>query len=129
MFNAMKNMDFQSICMICVALDSNVLAYSNVLLLLQMSPADIQWVGEDPGVNRRQGFGGSGNGMRRSVGRGSVPGVGKGRGTAKGQSRKDFLPSQNGIGMKTPDDIQILHTDTLVKEVTENSSIVLFEIV
>ncbi|KAH1211081.1 Protein EMSY-LIKE 3 [Glycine max] len=83
----------------------------------RMSPADIQWVGEDPGVNRRQGFGGSGNGMRRSVGRGSVPGVGKGRGTAKGQSRKDFLPSQNGIGMKTPDDIQILHTDTLVKEV------------
>ncbi|KAG4382039.1 hypothetical protein AAZX31_15G252000 [Glycine max] len=85
--------------------------------LSEMSPADIQWVGEDPGVNRRQGFGGSGNGMRRSVGRGSVPGVGKGRGTAKGQSRKDFLPSQNGIGMKTPDDIQILHTDTLVKEV------------
>ena len=55
--------------------------------------------------------------MNRSVGRDGVPGAGRGRGAAKGQSRKDFLSSQNGIGMKTPDDIQILHTDTLVKEV------------
>ncbi|EOX96769.1 Emsy N Terminus/ plant Tudor-like domains-containing protein isoform 5, partial [Theobroma cacao] len=38
-------------------------------------------------------------------------------GFAKGPSRKDFLPSQNGIGKKALDDIQILHTDTLIKEV------------
>jgi hypothetical protein len=86
-------------------------------LLLQISPEDIQWVGEDPGTNHR--FGGSGQGINRSVGRDSVPGAGRGRGGTKGQSKKDFLPSQNGIRKKAPDDIQILHTDTLVKEVTE----------
>lgn len=46
-----------------------------------MSPENIQWVGEDPRVNHRRGFGGSGNGMSRFVGCGSVPGVGRGRGT------------------------------------------------
>nr|KYP31886.1 hypothetical protein KK1_047578 [Cajanus cajan] len=85
--------------------------------LSEISPEDIQWLGEDPGINYRQGFGGSANGMSRSIGRDSVPGAGRRRGTTMGQSRIDFLPSQNGIGMKTQDDIQILHTDTLVKEV------------
>lgn len=33
------------------------------------------------------------------------------------QSRKEFLPSQNGIGKKVYDDIELLNTDTLVKEV------------
>lgn len=61
--------------------------------------------------------------MNRSVGRDNVPGAGRGRGGTKGQSKKDLLPSQNGIGKKALDDIQILHTDTLVKEVTENGSI------
>ncbi|KAJ1409719.1 ENT domain [Sesbania bispinosa] len=82
-----------------------------------ISPEDIQWVGEDPGINHRGGFGGSGHGMNRSVGRDGVPGAGRGRGVTKGQSRKEFLSSQNGIGKKAPDDIQILHTDTLIKEV------------
>ncbi|WVZ02760.1 hypothetical protein V8G54_023566 [Vigna mungo] len=85
--------------------------------LSEISPEDIQWVGEDPGINHRGGFGGSGHGMNRSVGRDGVPGGGRGRGATKGQSRKDFLSSQNGIGKKAPDDIQILHTDTLIKEV------------
>ncbi|KAL2996666.1 hypothetical protein AAZX31_09G000300 [Glycine max] len=85
--------------------------------LSEISPEDIQWVGEDPGINHRGGFGGPGHGMNRSVGRDGVPGAGRGRGAAKGQSRKDFLSSQNGIGKKAPDDIQILHTDTLIKEV------------
>jgi len=61
--------------------------------------------------------------MNRSVGRDGVPGGGRGRGATKGQSRKDFLSSQNGIGKKAPDDIQILHTDTLIKEVMESISI------
>ncbi|KAJ7949099.1 protein EMSY-LIKE 3-like [Quillaja saponaria] len=85
--------------------------------LSEISPEDIQWVGEDPGINHRGGYGGSGHGMNRPVGRNGVPGAGRGRGGTKGQSRKDFLPSQNGIGKKAPDDIQILHTDTLIKEV------------
>ena len=92
---------------------------------MQISPEDIQWVGEDPGISRRGGFGGSGHGMNRPVGRDGIPGVGRGRGAAKGHSRKDFLPSQIGIGKKAPDDIKILHTDTLIKEVSETCYILI----
>lgn len=88
--------------------------------MLQISPDDIQWEGEDPGISHRGSYGGPGHGMNRSVGRDGGPGVGRGRGVTKGQSRKDFLPSQNGIGKKVLDDIQILHTDTLIKEVGES---------
>lgn len=35
----------------------------------------------------------------------------------KGQPKKDFLPSQNGIAKKVSDDIELLNTDALVKEV------------
>lgn len=55
--------------------------------------------------------------MNRPLGRDSGPGGGRGRGMVKGPSRKDFQPSQNGIGKKGPDDIQLLHTDSLIKEV------------
>lgn len=55
--------------------------------------------------------------MNRPIGRDSGPGAGRGRGVAKGHSRKDFLPSQNGIGKKAQDDIQIRHTASLIKEV------------
>lgn len=92
-------------------------------LLMQISPEDIQWEGEDPGVSRRGGYGGSGHGMNRPVGRDNVPGAVRGRGVGKGQSRKDFVPSQNGIGKKAPDDIQIRHTASLIKEASENSLI------
>ncbi|KAK4253656.1 hypothetical protein QN277_010303 [Acacia crassicarpa] len=85
--------------------------------LSEISAEDIQWVGEDPGINHRGGYSGPTHGMNRPGGRDSVPGAGRGRGTAKGQSKKDFLPSQNGIGKRAPDDIQIRHTDTLIKEV------------
>ena len=48
---------------------------------------------------------------------GAVTGAGRGRGTPKGQSKKDFQLSQNGIGKKAVGDIEIVHTDTLIKEV------------
>jgi hypothetical protein len=48
---------------------------------------------------------------------GAVTGAGRGRGTSKGQSKKDFPSSQNGIGKKAMGDIEIVHTDTLIKEV------------
>jgi hypothetical protein len=90
---------------------------------LQISPEDIQWVDEDPGISHRGNYGGSGHGINRSMGRdggpGPGPGPGRGRGVTKGQSRKELLPSQNGIGKKVPDDIQILHTDSLIREVCE----------
>ncbi|XP_057978735.1 protein EMSY-LIKE 3-like isoform X2 [Malania oleifera] len=85
--------------------------------LSEISPEDIQWEGEDPGISYRGGYGGAGHGMNRSLGHDGHPGAGRGRGVTKGQFKKDFPPSQNGIGKKALDDIQILHTDTLIKEV------------
>ncbi|XP_058203936.1 protein EMSY-LIKE 3-like isoform X2 [Rhododendron vialii] len=85
--------------------------------LAEISPEDIQWEGEDPGISRQGGFGGSGHVMGRSVGRDGGPAGGKGRGVMKGQSRKGFPSSQNGTGRKRSDEIKILQTDTLIKEV------------
>ncbi|KAJ8899208.1 hypothetical protein K2173_012384 [Erythroxylum novogranatense] len=84
--------------------------------LSEISPEDIQWEGGEPISSRRGGYGGFNQGMSRSTKREIVPGVGRGRGVSKGQ-RKDLFPAQNGIGKKMPDDIHILHTDTLMKEV------------
>lgn len=89
-------------------------------VLMQISPEDIQWVGEDPGISHRSGYGGFGHGINRSAGHDSIPSVGRGRGVTKGHSRKDFLPAQNGIGKKAPEDIKILQTDTLIKEVNKS---------
>ncbi|CAA2948739.1 EMSY-LIKE 3-like isoform X1 [Olea europaea subsp. europaea] len=83
--------------------------------LAEISPEDIQWEGEDPEISRRGGYGASGHGMSRPTGRGNAPGAGRGRGLTK--SRKDFPPSQNGIGKKGSDIIQLLPTDNLIKEV------------
>ncbi|KAL3815038.1 hypothetical protein ACJIZ3_016306 [Penstemon smallii] len=85
--------------------------------LSEISPDDIQWEGEDPGISQRGGYGGPGHGMSRPVGRDNAPAGGRGRGLGKVQSRKEFTQPQNGIGKKGPEDIQLLHTDTLIKEV------------
>ncbi|XP_028077848.1 protein EMSY-LIKE 3-like [Camellia sinensis] len=85
--------------------------------LAEISPEDIQWEGKDPGISRQAGYGVSGHVMGRSVGRDGGPTGGKGRGVMKGQPRKDFPPLQNGIGKKGSDEIQLLHTDNLIKEV------------
>lgn len=61
--------------------------------------------------------GGPAQGMVRPLGQDIAPGFGRGRGSAKGQSRKDLPPPQNGIGKKRLDDFQLLHTETLIKEV------------
>nr|DAD42212.1 TPA_asm: hypothetical protein HUJ06_000442 [Nelumbo nucifera] len=86
--------------------------------LKEISPEDIRWEGEDPGIISRSGRGGPGRGVKKSIGRGGVvPGAVRGRGTTKVPPKKDFPPSQNGIGKKSSDDIEILHTETLIKEV------------
>ncbi|KAL6513480.1 hypothetical protein OROGR_020966 [Orobanche gracilis] len=84
--------------------------------LSEISPEDIKWDGDDPGISRHGGYGGSMFGMSRPRDT-NAPGSGRGRGLTKNQLRKDIPPSQNGIGKKGPDDIQLLHTDTLIKEV------------
>ncbi|KMT08322.1 hypothetical protein BVRB_6g141460 [Beta vulgaris subsp. vulgaris] len=48
---------------------------------------------------------------------GAVSGAGRGCGTLKSQPKKTLRLPQNGIGRKGLTDIQLLHTDTLIKEV------------
>ncbi|KAK9671578.1 hypothetical protein RND81_12G039900 [Saponaria officinalis] len=67
--------------------------------IMEIPPEDIRWVNEDPGVSRRGGSG------ERSIA--PVPGA------ARKKLRND---QQNGV-VNMADDIEILHTDTLIKEV------------
>ncbi|KAI3796708.1 hypothetical protein L1987_39387 [Smallanthus sonchifolius] len=86
--------------------------------LAEISPEDIQWVeGGDLGFPHKTGYSGPGHGIGRPIGRDRGPGGGRGRGMPKGQTRKVFPPSQNGIGKKGLDDLQLFNTDTLIKEV------------
>ncbi|KAJ4724149.1 Protein EMSY-LIKE 3 [Melia azedarach] len=86
--------------------------------LKEISPEDIRWDGDEPGISRKGGRPGPGRGNKKPLTRGGgVTGAGRGRGTMKGPPKKEFPLSQNGIGKKAMGDIEILHTDTLIKEV------------
>ncbi|KDO50142.1 hypothetical protein CISIN_1g015970mg [Citrus sinensis] len=85
----------------------------------EISHEDIRWESEDPGITYRGGFGGQGRGIKRPFGRGGhIPGSMKGRGSSKDQSqlRKEFTQTQNRLE-KVSGDIELLNTETLVKEV------------
>ncbi|KAL2323826.1 hypothetical protein Fmac_022884 [Flemingia macrophylla] len=85
--------------------------------LKEISPKDIRWEGEDSGIPR-SGLPGPVRGLKKSMSRGgAVTGAGRGRGMTKVQPKKDFTSSQNGSRKKPTDEIEILHTDTLIKEV------------
>lgn len=71
--------------------------------LKEISPEDIRWVGDDPGIPHR--------GVNNSLSLGVTPRGGRGRGAAK-----ELPQLQNGVG-KVSDEIEILHTETLLKEV------------
>ncbi|CAN7005432.1 unnamed protein product [Brassica rapa subsp. trilocularis] len=80
--------------------------------LKEISPGDIRWEGEDSGVSRKGGHPGQGRGSStKAMPRGGPSG--RGRGNMKIQPHK----AQNGIGKKALGDIEILHTDTLIKEI------------
>ncbi|KAK8963164.1 hypothetical protein KSP40_PGU014889 [Platanthera guangdongensis] len=88
--------------------------------LKEISPEDIRWEGADPAFPNRGVRGAAGRGIKKASGRNSgVPsGLGRGRGgPLKHQSKKDLRISQNGIGKRGSDDIEILNTDSLLKEV------------
>ncbi|XP_024037400.1 protein EMSY-LIKE 1 isoform X2 [Citrus clementina] len=85
----------------------------------EISHEDIRWESEDPGITYRGGFSGQGRGIKRPFGRGGhIPGSMKGRGSSKDQSqlRKEFTQTQNRLE-KVSGDIELLNTETLVKEV------------
>ncbi|GMJ15156.1 EMSY-like 3 [Hibiscus trionum] len=84
--------------------------------LKEISPDDIRWDGEEPGIPCRRGHGF--HGARKSFSHGDpAPGPGRGRGSMMGQSRKKLLPSQNGIGKKLSNEIELPNTEMLVREV------------
>ncbi|GLT38662.1 hypothetical protein SLA2020_128940 [Shorea laevis] len=84
--------------------------------LKEIPPEDIRWDGEDPSIPYRGGRGG--RGVKKTYSHGTpAPGAGRGRGSAKGQFRKEYIPSQNGVAKKASEDIELLDTETLVKEV------------
>ncbi|KAK1266450.1 hypothetical protein QJS04_geneDACA016298 [Acorus gramineus] len=86
--------------------------------LKEISAEDIRWVDGDPGDFRPANRGGPGRGVKKPVNHGgAIPGAGRGRGLPKNQSKKDFTQSLNGIGKMSSGDFEILHTDTLIKEV------------
>ncbi|OAY40594.1 protein EMSY-LIKE 1 isoform X2 [Manihot esculenta] len=85
--------------------------------LKEISPEDIQWEGEDPGISRRGVHGGPAHGIKKSMSHGGYPNVGRGRGSTKGQSRRDFLQPQNGFPKKVSDDIELFNTELLVQKV------------
>ncbi|CAL9161554.1 unnamed protein product [Musa hybrid cultivar] len=87
--------------------------------LKEICPEDIRWeVEEDPGIVLQSGQVASRRGVKRTTARGGgIPGAGRGRGSLKNQKKKDFLLSQNSIGKKSTGNIEILQTDTLIKEV------------
>lgn len=69
-------------------------------------------------MSRRGSRPGPGRGMKKSMARGgAVTGAGRGRGTPKGQSKKVFPPSQNGLEKKGDSSLEIYNTDSLIKEV------------
>ncbi|KAJ3693166.1 hypothetical protein LUZ60_008646 [Juncus effusus] len=99
------------------------------LNLKEISPEDIRWEGEEAGIiasqQRRAG------GVKKSMGRGAgvggpmMPGGGRGRGgPLKGLSKKEMVAPPGGVSLNggvarraLGDDIEILHTETLIKEV------------
>ncbi|KAF2289468.1 hypothetical protein GH714_036425 [Hevea brasiliensis] len=85
--------------------------------LKEISPEDIQWEGVDPGISLLGAHGGPGHGIKKSMRHVSYPSGGRGRGSIKGESRREFLPTQNGFTKKVSNDIELFNTETLVQEV------------
>ncbi|KAJ6832287.1 protein EMSY-LIKE 3-like isoform X2 [Iris pallida] len=82
--------------------------------LKEISPEDIKWEGEDPGIFDGVGRSGSGGGIKKPTGHnGAITDACRGRGSLK----TNLVPSTHGLGKKRAHDIKILNTEILVKEV------------
>lgn len=85
-------------------------------MFLQMAPEDLRWEVEDPGISH----GRLSHVMKKSMSHGGlISSSVRGRGSTKDQSKKEFLRTQNGIARKLSDNIELLNTESLVKEVGE----------
>ncbi|KAJ4866156.1 Protein EMSY-LIKE 4 [Raphanus sativus] len=81
--------------------------------LSEISPGDIEWIGEGPAVGNQYGY--NGQGLNRTTGPNSVPQ--RGSGVVKTTVKKDFRTSQNGTGKRKHMDIRIRQTNVLIREV------------
>ncbi|CAN4095123.1 unnamed protein product [Withania somnifera] len=78
--------------------------------LKEICSVDIRWIGDDPGISRVVGGGGPGYGV-------NTLSAGRGRRFSRQQSENDFHASENRNIQRTSDEIEILHTETLLKKV------------
>lgn len=84
---------------------------------MQIPPDDIRWIGDDPGITRGGG-GGGGGGPVGGSGQGSAFSIQRGGSFSRDQCRKEVRAVQNGFMKKAAsDEIEILHTETLIKKV------------
>ncbi|XP_018675785.2 protein EMSY-LIKE 3 isoform X1 [Musa acuminata AAA Group] len=86
--------------------------------LNEIAPEDIRWVDVEPVMSNPSGRHGTGPGKKQLSGLGGiVPCTGKGGGSSKNQSSKNYMSSQNWTGKKGSQDITIFDTKILVKDV------------
>ncbi|CAN6162480.1 unnamed protein product [Urochloa humidicola] len=91
--------------------------------LEKMKPEDIRWLEDDSGtdpVTYLQSQGAPSTGARKSR---LIPGHGRGRSFQKNVSKRDFSPPKNKARKRGSGDIDILHTDSLIKQVKKVFSI------
>ncbi|KAJ0961279.1 hypothetical protein J5N97_000737 [Dioscorea zingiberensis] len=78
--------------------------------LSEISPEDIQWEGEDPGILHRVGHGGPGRGNKKSTGpSGTIPGAGRGRDSVIKEVERIF-------GTSHPDPLEMEKARKLLKD-------------
>lgn len=78
--------------------------------LKEISPEDIRFDGEDPGIFHRAGVG-------SAQGRGLFPCSGRGRESLNNEPIRELPPSQNGTVKNDSDDIELRDTQSLITEV------------
>ncbi|KAL2501663.1 Protein EMSY-LIKE 3 [Forsythia ovata] len=78
--------------------------------LKEIPPEDIRWVGDDPVISRLGEAGGQGTVV-------TIPITGRGRGPSGNQFATEIQPIQNSIMEEDSGNVEILHTDTLIKKV------------
>ncbi|WOK98118.1 protein EMSY-LIKE 3 isoform X2 [Canna indica] len=89
-----------------------------------ISPKDIRWEVEDPGIIHRSAEGAPACRITKSTSHDdAVPHMKWRKGPIKKQPKKDFTPSRNDILNKRIHTIEILHTSSLVNEEHEQSLI------
>ncbi|CAL5090737.1 unnamed protein product [Urochloa decumbens] len=95
--------------------------------LEKMEPEDIRWLEDDSRIDPvtyLQSQGAPSSGARKSTSCGGlIPGHGRGRSFQKNVSKKDFPPPINNARKRGSGDIDIFHTESLIKRVEKVFSI------